>query len=195
MLILRDYLQSIGLPNQDISNAAAVSVCFYHQGITTLWEAISWVHQLPYGRNSQRDRYSLVFSEKKGTCSTKHALIKALANEVSVPLELNIAIQPLDEVNTPQIAAILQAHQLPAILDAHCYLSFQNHIIDITNPKTLISSLNRNTVQAIMIQPEQIGDFKLQYHQQFIKDWVKPQPPLTFEQIWSAREKYIETLY
>ena len=45
-----------------------------------------------------------------------------------------------------------------------------------------------------MIRPEQIGDFKLQHHRQFIKDWVKHQPQLTFEQVWSVREKYIKTL-
>lgn len=191
---LSDYLTRIRLPNPNILNTTPFSSYFYHQDIVTLWEAIIWVHQLPYGRNTRRDNYLLVSSEKKGTCSTKHALIKALAKEVTVPLELNIAIQLLDEANTPQIAPILQAHQLRAIPDAHCYLSFQNHVIDITNPKILVTSLNHNTVQAIMIRPEQIGDFKLQYHQQFIKDWVKHQPQLTFEQVWSAREKYIKTL-
>jgi hypothetical protein len=37
---------------------------------------IEKVKNIPYGRNSNRTDFSLVISENKGTCSSKHAFLK-----------------------------------------------------------------------------------------------------------------------
>ena len=41
---------------------------------------LDYIKNLPYGRNSNRTDFSLVFTEHKGTCSSKHALLKQLAD-------------------------------------------------------------------------------------------------------------------
>ena len=50
------------------------------------WEkTINFVKQIPYGRNSNREDFSLVISENKGTCSSKHAYLKDFANRNNIP--------------------------------------------------------------------------------------------------------------
>jgi hypothetical protein len=49
-------------------------------------------------------------------------------------------------------------------------------------------------LEAIEIQPKQITDFKVSYHQQFIKKWLQTQPQikLTETEIWQIREQCIQ---
>lgn len=49
--------------------------------ISTWEELTTYVQKIPYGRNSIRDDFSLVVTENRGTCSSKHALLKSLALE------------------------------------------------------------------------------------------------------------------
>lgn len=63
-----------------LSHHKPISNLFLTLSITTFREALKYVHELPYGRNNNRTDYLLVISEKCGTCSTKHALIKHSKN-------------------------------------------------------------------------------------------------------------------
>ncbi len=44
-------------------------------------ELIEKVKNIPYGRNANRYNFSLVLSENKGTCSSKHAFLKDFADK------------------------------------------------------------------------------------------------------------------
>ena len=47
----------------------------------------------------------------------------------------------------------------------------------------------------IEIEPNQVIDFKINYHQDFIKKWMNENPTKqTFDELWSIREKCIEQL-
>jgi hypothetical protein len=48
-------------------------------------ELIEKVKHIPYGRNSNRYDFTLVISENKGTCSSKHAFLKDFANKNNIP--------------------------------------------------------------------------------------------------------------
>ncbi len=50
------------------------------KNIFTWNELTHFIRHLPYGRNSNRTDLSLVIKEQKGTCSSKHALLKEIAN-------------------------------------------------------------------------------------------------------------------
>ena len=64
-------------------------------------ELIVKVKNLPYGRNANRYDFSLVLSENKGTCSSKHAFLKSFgrfgltkprsARSVEYPIEEDCA--------------------------------------------------------------------------------------------------------
>ena len=44
-------------------------------------ELIDKIKNLPYGRNANRYDFTLVLSENKGTCSSKHAFLKDFADK------------------------------------------------------------------------------------------------------------------
>lgn len=64
-------------------------------------ETINLVKHIPYGRNSNRTNFSLVISENKGTCSSKHAFLKDFAIKNKIPnVQLIIGIYKMNELNT-----------------------------------------------------------------------------------------------
>ena len=72
------------LPNSEIKSGNIISDTFLSLGIRSFLEACRYVHQLPYGYNSDRDDLMILFKEKMGTCSTKHAVIGSLAAELGL---------------------------------------------------------------------------------------------------------------
>ena len=72
------------------------------KGIETWNELTEFIKTLPYGRNKNRTDFGLVISEKKGTCSSKHALLKSIADLNNIlNIDLVIGIYRMTELNTP----------------------------------------------------------------------------------------------
>ena len=120
------------LPDKEIQAKGPVSRAFQDLDISGFRNACRYIFKLPYGRNSDRSDCRLVLSENKGTCSTKHALIAHLASELSIPVALTIGIYRMQESNTPGVGSVLQRYRLSSILEAHCYLRYDNERIDLT---------------------------------------------------------------
>lgn len=88
-------------------------------GITNYKDTLTFIQNLPYGRNSNRSDYSLVLKELKGTCSTKHAFLAELANQQNIPnIKLFVGVYNMCEENTPGIKAVLEKWQLPFLPEA-----------------------------------------------------------------------------
>jgi hypothetical protein len=191
---LREYLKEIELPDKTIEPAGEISSSFLMSHILTLWDAIEYVSKLAYGRTTNRENYLQVLNEKKGACSTKHALIAALAEEQYIPLELTLGIILLDANNMPAITHVLDAFQLDSIPEAHCYLMYKYRTLDITFPDVLDFSLKAVVKEEEKITPKKIGSYKVKKHQYFIKEWLKDKAALNCDLIWSAREKIIHEL-
>lgn len=51
------YLKEIGIPNKKIELKGHVSHLFLEHHILTLWDAINYIHCLPYERTTNRDNY------------------------------------------------------------------------------------------------------------------------------------------
>jgi hypothetical protein len=49
-----------------------------------------------------------MLNERKGTCSTKHALLKAFAGEQGLPIPLMLGIYEMDARNIPGIGPYLK---------------------------------------------------------------------------------------
>lgn len=192
-MILYNYLQLIQLPNRPLTNNS-ISTALLEKGIHDFWGAIQYVHQLPYGRTTDRENYLEVLTEEKGACSGKHALIAALAEELEIPLYLFLGIFLITAENTPGIASILKKHNLEAIPEAHCYLRYYDQTLDITFPNNNNFVFDVVLEKEIAISPDQIGAFKLKAHQGFIKEWIENKPKLDFYKIWTAREEWIAEL-
>lgn len=160
------------------------------------WNAlVVHVRDLPYGRNENRRDFGLVLSEQKGSCSSKHALLKAIADENQIDVKLIVGIYEMDKSNTPGIGNVLPENHLEAIPEAHCYLKMNGKRFDFTNPHSDISKIENHILTEVDISPEQVADFKVEFHKDFIRKWLRDQNiDLTFDDIWNIREQCIFNL-
>lgn len=165
-------------------------------GLKSFSQVCDYIKLLPYGRNKNRSNYSSILKEQKGTCSTKHAFLKQIALEGNQEIiELYIGIYKMNESNTKGLGSILNKYKLDYIPEAHSYLKVEDTIIDITRETQSLVSFQTSIIRKETILPEQIGDYKITYHQDFLKGWIISESiPYSFEKIWSIREDCILNL-
>ncbi len=166
------------------------------KGVSSWNELTAYVSKLPYGRNKNRVDLSLVLTEEKGTCSSKHALLKKLAdlNEV-LGVRLILGIYKMTQTNTPDIGDELARHSIEYVPEAHCYLEIDGEKMDFTTHQSDFDRIRMAIVDEIEIAPEQVGVFKIEYHQHYIRKWLADtESQFTFDQFWSIREQCIENL-
>ncbi len=186
------------LPDLPLTPAGLLSAAFLSLDIRDLRAAGRHLHSLPYGRTADRADFAAVLREGKGTCSTKHALLAALAREQGVALALTLGIYLMHEANTPGVGPVLEKHGLPWLPEAHCYLTYEGRRIDVTRsgvePSEPIDALLHEEV----IAPEQIGDYKVAVHQRYLRRWMSEHPEIVgqrrFDDLWRAREECIAAL-
>ena len=161
----------------------------------TFEETLNLVRRIPYGRNANREDFSLVISENKGTCSSKHAYLKQFAIDNNVPnVQLFIGLYKMTETNT-DISNILSRNNLEYLPEAHCYLKIDNEIVDITTINSDFGRIRDSLIEEIEIEPWQVGDFKVNYHKSFITKWINTNNvKFSFEEIWKIREECISYL-
>jgi len=119
-------------PEKLITAAGPVCREFRGLGIRSFHEACRYVQGLPYGYNSDRDDLMILFKEKKGTCTTKHAVIATLAAELGLPITRGVGIYPMTEAIVTGTDTILSEYRLPYVPMIHCFLEFGNFRVDLT---------------------------------------------------------------
>ncbi len=120
------------LPAAGISGPGVISKEFLRMGVTGFIDACRHVHQLPYGYNSDRDDLLILFKEGRGSCTTKHAVIATLAEELALPIVKNIGIYGMTEDIVTGTTDILDKFNLPYVPMVHCFLGFQDYRVDLT---------------------------------------------------------------
>jgi len=167
----------------------------HNLGIDSWEDLLIYVKNIPYGRNTNREDLSLILKENKGTCSSKHAFLKEIANLNKIPnVKLIIGIYKMNESNT-KIGTILTDNSIDFIPEAHCYLKIDENRIDCTTPQSDFAKIEKDILEEIEIEPFQVGKFKIEYHQNFIKKWLLNSNSTTnFEQLWAIRELCIAFL-
>ena len=102
--------------------------------VFTFLEAVQFVKNLPYGRTADRANPDLVLKELKGTCSTKHAVLKKVAIEQELSnVKLYLCMFKMSGNNIPLLTNVLDKHQVAYVPEAHCVLQIDNNFIDVTN--------------------------------------------------------------
>lgn len=183
------------LPQAELIAPGDVTAEFRALGIGDYRAAARYIGELPYGRNADRANFRLVIPERLGACSTKHALLAALAIEQRLPVTLMLGLYEMNERNTPGVGAVLGQHGLESIAEAHCYLQYDGDRIDVTR-----SSVNPTEPIAFFlheepISPDQIGDYKVVWHKQFMREQARAEAPaMSWEQDWRIREDCIAAL-
>jgi hypothetical protein len=122
----------IVFPDKVITKAGIISVEFQRRGIRSFLGACRYVHELPYGYNSDRDDLMILFKEKMGTCTTKHAVIATLAAELGLPITRGVGIYPMTEAIVTGANKILAEYSLPYVPMIHCFLEYGNYRVDLT---------------------------------------------------------------
>lgn len=164
------------------------------RGIISFLSLIEWVEQLPYKRNTDRANYAVVLDEECGVCSTKNALIKAVAIENGWDhIHLFLGIFLMSEKTNPGVGKVLDSHQLTVIPEAHTYLKINGIVKDVTGLRTGAESF-LNTLQIeIEISPNQIGDFKIEWHKNFLQQY-QVKTAFATEKLWEIRQACIASL-
>jgi hypothetical protein len=120
------------LPDAEITTAGDISHRFLKLGINRFQAACRYVHDMPYGYNSNRDDLMALFTENMGTCTTKHAVVATLADELNLPVSKHIGIYAMTEANVSNANQILTEFELPYIPMLHCFLASGTHRVDLT---------------------------------------------------------------
>jgi hypothetical protein len=183
------------LPDFTINPKGQVSLAFLTRNITSMHQACTYVNHMPYGRNGNKNDLCTVFEDNCGTCSTKHALLKQLADENNFrELKLIIAMYKMSGLNTPAVSVTLKKHGLVYIPEAHNYLKYKERIFDFTRIPAF--NVAADLLEETEIMPEQIGAHKIAYHKNYLENWLKEnETGLELEELWSIREQCIRDLF
>ncbi len=101
----------------------------------------------------------------------------------------------MNGINTPEVGKVLAENGLKYIPEAHCYLRVDGQRIDATKEGFDISHFTNDILTEMVINVEQIGDYKVIMHKNFLKKWLAKQSlPISADQLWEIREKCIEQL-
>lgn len=184
------------LPEVTLEDRGPRSRRFLRHGVDSLRSVGAMLNALPYGRNRNRADFDRVLTEGRGTCSTKHALLVAVAEELSVPLNLIVGFYAMSEANTPGVGAALAEHGFSFVPEAHCYVRFGDTRIDITRSGGPVATEALVIDEEHRILPGDIGSRKVQLHRAYLRAWLeRPDAPRrTLEDVWRAREACISAL-
>ena len=122
----------IVFPDKDLTKTGAMSQKFLNLGIKTFVDACQYVHQIPYGYNSNKDDLMILFKENRGTCTTKHMVIATLAQELDLALTKTIGIYPMTEELVTGTDNIVKKYDLPYVPMVHCFLEYDHYRVDLT---------------------------------------------------------------
>ena len=120
------------LPEKQMVGTGPMIAAFKALGVESFQAACAYVHQLPYGYNSDRDDLTILFKEGKGSCTTKHAVIATLASELGLAVVKRIGIYAMTESIVTGTQAILERYGLPYVPMVHCFLACGDLFVDLT---------------------------------------------------------------
>ncbi len=156
-------------------------------GIDDFSVAAAYVKSLPYQRSSWLE----VIQNGYGTCSSKHAFLKTVADEQGIECHLILGIYPMTGENTYGVAQVLNNSGVDSIPEAHCFIEIADEYFDFTFAKPMSKEPIKQFYSLERITPLQMVEEKVLKHQAFLKQ----QSPESYEKLWAIREACIESLF
>jgi hypothetical protein len=176
-----------------IGDVGKLSQAVRSRGYRQFAEVAEAVKRLPYGRLNSEDDLA-VLDEERGTCSSKHRFLAALAHECGhAEVKLMLGLYSMSEKNTPGVGTVLRAEGLAAILEAHCYLMCGEHRFDFTGLPFGAASPFESLIDERAVSPSDLPSAKATYHRNAIVDWARTHG-IDPDHAWAIREKCIELL-
>lgn len=166
-------------------------------GLATFSTAAAFIRDLPYGRNADKTDLLSLFREQRGTCSTKHALLKQLADENGAgEIRLILGLFRMHARNTPAVAPVLAQYDLPYMPEAHCYLRYGSEVLDYTKKDADPAAFLPDLILEREITPDQITTFKISFHKEYLEKQCS-EPGFgrySAAELWEIREECIYAL-
>lgn len=95
---------------------------------------------------------------------------------------MTFGIYEVTAQNTPGVGAVLAAHGLAALPEAHCYLTVDGERFDVTRADADGAPIGRFLVVE-SIRPAQVTDYKTRRHRAFLDEWFdRPDHELTLDE-------------
>ncbi len=177
------------LPDAPLDPSRPLGAAFAAFGATTFHDAARLVHALPYGRST--GGWRSVLADGRGTCSSKHALLAALADEVSLPVTLVVGLYDMDGRNTPGVGATLARAGFASLPEAHTFLVAGDARVDLTWPDR--SDPPPTTTGDTPMTPDGIETAKPALHRAAVDAWAEARG-LDPAVVWQVREACIAAL-
>ena len=180
-----------------ITSSKSISEFLKNLGIINFSEACLWVQNLPYKRNHDKQNPLCIVEDSGGTCSTKHAFLKILAEENNEnQIQLILGIFSMNAENTPKIKKVLEKYHLKEMPEAHNYLKLNEEILDLTRKNSSAKDFENDLFEETEIAANQITDFKVQHHQKFLQKYLVEHPGIHYslKDFWEIREECIFAL-
>ena len=185
------HMQTLDFP---IANAGPLSRAARLRGYKSFGEVAEVVRALPYGRVQDSQDALAVLEKHKGTCSSKHRFLAALAQECGhTEVMLMVGLYEMSEASTPGVGPALQTAGLTTILEAHCYLMREGQRYDFTGLSSGAASPFDSLVEERVISPAAPASLKVEYHRSALATWAQSRG-LDPNRAWAVREKCIELL-
>lgn len=120
------------LPDAAISaSAGPASRQFCDRGLPTVQAAARWLQNLPYAPGAGMGPLRALDSGS-GDCTSKHAALIALTDEVGVEVNLVWGIYRLDGSLVPAAGPVLAEWGLPFVPNVHCFVQSADRFVDLT---------------------------------------------------------------
>ncbi len=173
------------LPDIAIKPVGEISKNFLELGITSFKEACEYVHNIDYGYNTNYDDKMIFFKENKGTCTTKHAVIAGLAEELNVPLYKHVGIYKLTEEISSDTNKILDKYNIPYVPMAHCFLVYKGFRFDLTE----CNCNGKNTTIKNFIYEKEVNPFISRKDEYFLYKRVLKEKVLPSKEMEGIKER------
>lgn len=163
------------LPDKEITPSGKISKKFLELNITSFKDACYYIHNLDYGYNSNYDDEMILFKEKKGTCTSKHAIIAGLARELNIPLYKHVCVYKFTEEITTGVNEILKKYDIPYVPMTHCFLVYKQNRFDITEGNN--NGKKKNIDEYIIserVDPFISGKDEYLLYKRVLKEYVLP---------------------
>ena len=185
------------LPDFQIMPTGTISKTCLEHNLSTFHRLVDFTWHLPYGRNTDKNNLATVFTDGCGTCGTKHALLKQVADEQGVEnISLVIGLFRMNGRNTPSVEKRLAQYGIAFIPEAHCYLKFDGRRFDFTKAGPGAFDFEPDLIEEAEILPHQITGYKVNYQKTYLKNWLNLAPieGMDLEALWAVREQCIRDL-
>lgn len=180
----------------DLVSRDPMTLTIIESGCVTWDDLLRCVRNFKYGRNANRENFDNVWYEQKGTCSSKHAFLKTVAEHNGFDhVDLIAGMYLMTPENTPRVKTVLESAGLEGIPEVHCYLRVGEAYLDVTTTSSRYADFQKDILQERVIATEFVVKEKIAWHQEQLKNWLATSDlPFTFEALWNVRELCIQAL-